>query len=234
MTDQAAEQTSRFMQQADKFDQWLSRTATNSRDLGVATGLALAALLITIVSLVFWGFGNLSWLPPASKAVIELFDWINGFFQNFGTEMFGALATFVLLQGIVGAREKASDRQLQEEIASRIQDEFRRILQAQEIARLRAAQTPQERQPILDSMMETGLLEGANFQNVDMEKANLKKANLRGANLQGANLSVKQIVSSLSDIWTLWLAPTPDRLVARTHPTPAAHGRLPLGVGQGL
>jgi uncharacterized protein YjbI with pentapeptide repeats len=63
------------------------------------------------------------------------------------------------------------------------------VLQQEEIERLRAAQTPEERQPILDNMKKTGLLENAHLININLEGADLEGANLAGANLFCANLT---------------------------------------------
>ena len=69
---------------------------------------------------------------------------------------------------------------------------------AQEVARLRAAQTPEEREPILRSMQVTGLLQGAN-----LYEANLQGAGLGRANLQGVRtLSVEQLRQAESLLWS--------------------------------
>jgi uncharacterized protein YjbI with pentapeptide repeats len=80
---------------------------------------------------------------------------------------------------------------------------MRKLVQSQEIDRLRAAKTPEERQSILDSMQASGLLQGANLSGANLPgvylrltiregkgiEANLQGAHLRKANLQGAHLS---------------------------------------------
>jgi uncharacterized protein YjbI with pentapeptide repeats len=125
--------------------------------------------------------------------------WWDGFLQNSGTEMLGAFLTFILLEVIRGrrerkAQEKAEERRtedlkaLQRSVGKQLQEQMRRFVQAQEIARLWAAKTLEERQPILAGMKATGLLRGANLRNADLQGANLYKADLRGANLEGANL----------------------------------------------
>jgi hypothetical protein len=135
--------------------------------------------------------------------------WWDGFLQNSGTEMLGAFLTFVLLELIRGRRERRYQEEAEERRTKQTQELVRGLMQAQEIARLRAAKTIEERQPILDSMEATGLLRGANLseaslegakldwadlQGVDLFRANLQGAFLWGANLQGAAyLTVEQL-----------------------------------------
>lgn len=187
-----AEQTSFLTAWADWFDDALARLAARWRDLGVAAFLGGVAVVITLIS---FNFAQQIILPNllTLSGSVGWNDWWNGFFQNFGTEMFGALATFVLLQGIVGAREKASDRKLQEEIAAQIREELRLYIQAQEIARLHSAANRDARQPILDSMKATGLLAGAGLGTANLERANLGYADLEGARLYRVNLEEAQL-----------------------------------------
>jgi uncharacterized protein YjbI with pentapeptide repeats len=146
----------------------------------------------------------------AASAGVDWFAWLDGFLQNSGTEMLGAFLTFVLLELVRGSREKQADevrrseerqqqeeaeerraeelKKLQQTVADELQKQIRGFTQGQEIARLRAAQTPEERQPILDSMKATGLLERANLREANLAGANLRDANLAGVNLGKANL----------------------------------------------
>lgn len=174
-----------FRSLADQFDTALENLATKWRDLGVAFFLAVVALLITLIS---FNFAEQIVMPRLMNAITSG-PWWDGFFQNFGTEMFGALATFILLQGIVGAREKKQDQELQERIAAQIRDELRSYFQAQELARLRAATTAEERQPILDSMSKTGLLVGADFWRSSLAGARLRGADMRGASFKQTDVT---------------------------------------------
>jgi hypothetical protein len=107
--------------------------------------------------------------------------WWDGFLQNSGTEMLGAFLTFILLEVIRGRRERKAQEKVEERRTKATRALVRSYIQAQELARLRAAQTPEERQPILGSMIETRLLEGANLYGVILEEADLWRANLQGA-----------------------------------------------------
>ncbi len=119
--------------------------------------------------------------------------WWDGFLQNSGTEMLGAFLTFILLEVIRGSRERQAQEEAEERRTKATQELVRGFVQAQETARLRAAKTPEERQPILNSMRATELLQGAalfwaNLQGADLSMAKLQGAWLHGANLQGADL----------------------------------------------
>jgi hypothetical protein len=92
--------------------------------------------------------------------------WWDGFLQNFGTEMFGAFLTFVLIEMLVGARQRREDL----------------------IARLRQAETQKDRQHLIDEMKQNDLLRGAHLQYAEISEANFEGANLDGANLLEAHL----------------------------------------------
>jgi hypothetical protein len=114
--------------------------------------------------------------------------WWDGFLQNSGTEMLGAFMTFVLLELIRGRRERRYQEEADERRTKATQELVRGFIQAQELARLLAAQTPEERQPILESMKATGLLKGANLRGANLEGASLYRVNLQGAVLDSAVL----------------------------------------------
>jgi hypothetical protein len=114
--------------------------------------------------------------------------WWDGFLQNSGTEMLGAFLTFILLEVIRGRRERRYQEEADERRMKATKEFVVGLIQMQEIHRLQAAKTPEERQPILDSMSEIGLLQGANLWYTNLEGARLLGANLRGANLYRANL----------------------------------------------
>ena len=40
----------------------------------------------------------------------DLWKWVDGFAQNFGTEMFGAFLTFMLIETLVGTRMRCFKR----------------------------------------------------------------------------------------------------------------------------
>ncbi len=168
--------------------------------------------------------------------------WWDGFLQNSGTEMLGAFLTFVLLELIRGRRERRYQEEAEDRRTKATQELLRNFMQAQELARLRAAETPEERQPILNSMMVTGLLQGANLYNADLRRAwlfipelqsrklylskrpgtqlfkfrsigaNLQRANLHAANLEGADLFLANLQGAC-----LWNANFKDTSLARTN-----------------
>lgn len=61
-------------------------------------------------------------------------------------------------------------------------------MQGQALSRLKAANTPEERQPILDEMRASNLLYRVNLSAADLIKADLRVSNLEGAYLVGAYL----------------------------------------------
>jgi hypothetical protein len=143
--------------------------------------------------------------------------WWDGFLQNSGTEMLGAFLTFILLEVIRGSRERKIQedaekqrtedlKELQRSVGEQLQEQMRGFVQAQEVLRLRAAQTPEERQPILDSMEATGLLQGANLIKANLEGANLERANLEGANLREASLQGARLIRANLQGANLWEA----------------------------
>ncbi len=156
------------------------------------TVIDLAIIVVLIGLFVLAVFGSRA--SHAASANVDWFAWWDGFLQNSGTEMLGAFLTFILLEVIRGRREKRIQDELEETRTKATQDMIRSFVQAQEIARLRAAQTPKERMPILSSMKATGLLEGADLYNTDLAKANLLDANLTGTDLNHANLTGAHLV----------------------------------------
>ena len=127
------------------------------------------------VSLVAWLIGVVFERPLLDWAV-SLFEWVDSFAQNSGTEMLGAFLTFILLEVIRGSRERQAQEDAEERRTKATQELVRSFIQAQELARLRAAKTPEERQPILDSMDATGLLQEATLDRTSLQQANLRAA----------------------------------------------------------
>jgi uncharacterized protein YjbI with pentapeptide repeats len=109
-------------------------------------------------------------------------EWRSGWLQNFSTEMMGAIVTFALFELLVGGRKDRAEYEKQ-----------RREKQANAVARLRQANSPEIKQPILDEMRELNLLQGADLsgitlRGVNLESANLQRTNLARSDLQGATL----------------------------------------------
>lgn len=158
---------------SDRFDLWLDEIGERWSNLAVLFILLMSAIGVAIIS------GDAQLTLEGS--------WWESFWQNFGTELFGAFFTFLLIEGIVGAREKRSDRELQEGIAKEIREQLRTYTQAQEIARLRSAQSIQDRQSIIDSMNVTGLLQGSFISEVDLQKIKFDGADLSQSTLAYCN-----------------------------------------------
>jgi len=127
-------------------------------------------------------------------------EWGSGFWQNFSTEMIGALVTFILFDQILGARQRA-------EVANR----ERNTRQVEKATQLRQAMSREQRQPVLDEMIALDLFHGATFVNInldgaDLEESNLENcqlknvilssANLEGATLTGSNLEQVNLVNA--------------------------------------
>ena len=115
------------------------------------------------VSLIAYGQGN-----PAN-----LWQWIDGFAQNFGTEMFGAFLTFLLFDRLMGEQQKRREA-----------EERARQDQANAIARLKQAASPAGRQAVLVEMSSRDLpLTQANLQGADLRTTDLSGRDLSAANL---------------------------------------------------
>jgi len=205
-----------FTQTANTFDNLLATIANKVRDLGVASILLALAFIVSLAS---FNFALEVVLPDiwTYAAADNWNHWWDGFFQNFGTELFGSLFTFILLQGIVGARDKQQDRQLQEEIAARTEEQIQKFLTKQQ-----ADLDKRERQRLIDQMTsrvpglaaeavrllkhhdaqlpdgQSGtsekwyhqkLLEQAIRADGDLSKVNLQHDRLDGARLIGAKLA---------------------------------------------
>jgi len=115
-------------------------------------------------------------------------DW-EGLFLNLGTEMLGAVATYVLLELFIGGRERREARKaaLIAQLGSSVKDVA--VAAAEELRRhgwlwdgsLQGAN-------LLEADLQGANLTGANLQGADLFSAKLQRATLLRANLQGANL----------------------------------------------
>jgi hypothetical protein len=170
-------------------------------------------VLYFLVTLTVFTSG-LSAIENASKFGLSDSAWRSGWLQNFSTEMMGAIATFVLFELVVAARQRLRDKEentaqldamreavteesriqldaLRVAVTQAVSDEMRRIQQGNATARLQAAQkAPLEvRQPIIDEMRVLDFLQGANLWGANLTQANMVQANLEGATLRSANLT---------------------------------------------
>jgi len=119
-------------------------------------------------------------------------EWWSGLWQNFSTEVMGAIMTFVLFEIVVGGQQRRQEKK-EAEINQYERDQLQaenqhKRDQLQAISELQRANTPEERQPILDRMKSMDLFRGAYLKNANLEGANLNGADLRDADLERSNL----------------------------------------------
>jgi hypothetical protein len=116
----------------------------------------------------------------------SLWAWADSFFQNFGTEMFGAFLTFLLIEVLVsGRREREAESNRVKERGEQLIRQLRSSVNAE--AR-RAAEELRARGWLMDGALRGADLHGASLQEASLYRADLQGANLLRANLQGANL----------------------------------------------
>jgi len=158
--------------------------------------IVLAILILVAVGTTFWSAGINATTSD---------EWKESILQNFSTEMMGALITFALFELIVGTQQRSQDskaaktqrkqdaetlERLQETITSTVTLEIKRTQKVSAVARLKQVKgTSEDRQPILDEMIELDYLEGIDLYDVDLESAMLLYANLKGATLHDCKLT---------------------------------------------
>lgn len=113
----------------------------------------------------------------------DLLLWLDGFFQNFGTEMFGAFLTFLLIEVLVDTRR--NKERLIRQLGSR----------ANSIA-LNAVEELSVRGWLSDGSLEGRRFVQANLQGADLLGAELEGVNLGGANMEGVNLNVASLAGA--------------------------------------
>jgi len=117
-------------------------------------------------------------LASSLWGVLRTGDW-EGLALNFGTEMAGAVVTYVLLELIIGHREEqeAKKADLIAQLSSKVKDVT--IAAAEELRRYGW---------LYDGSLQGANLRGTNLSGADLQGANLQGANLLSAHLQGAFL----------------------------------------------
>ncbi len=156
--------------------------------------ITVSQWVLVVLSLMAFGASIGSWFitPPDGRNA----DWWTSWLQNFSTEMFGAITTFILFELIVGRSEKAQAR-LQE--IQRQKADILRRLRSGDLAIVRVALEEAQAEGWLqdgtlanadlgDANLEGMNLKGANLARVDLAGANLRHAKLDHANLEGANI----------------------------------------------
>jgi uncharacterized protein YjbI with pentapeptide repeats len=129
----------------------------------------------------FAGAITFSLISHLQGAQANLWSWADSLFQNFGTEMFGAFLTFLLIEVLVTGRrqreseaKEAQQRKGQLLIQMRSEDSERVLLAINELR--------------LHGWHKDGTLRGAALQSANLERAILREANLDQADLRGAAL----------------------------------------------
>ncbi|MDX1993701.1 MAG: pentapeptide repeat-containing protein [bacterium] len=119
--------------------------------------------------------------------------WWVSWLQNFSTEMFGAFLTFVLIELIVGGRERRTQQKheqldylLHQLCSSNAHEASHALDELREIGWLRDGSL--KGKYLGHAELENANLERADLHNVCLELAKLPGANLKAANLQNANL----------------------------------------------
>ncbi len=134
---------------------------------------------------------------------------IRSWLQSVAIELVSIMILFFLLETLARTRSQLTAAQqeaqrardlerLQRQISAQIRQELRSYIQGQETARLRAARSTEERQPILDSMRVGGLLKGAELlgtalsgtrlPNAELQRAILRQAAMKQTDLRDADL----------------------------------------------
>lgn len=125
-------------------------------------------------------------------------DW-DSFILNFSTEMGGAFVTFILIDQILGKREKRDEEERERQL-NRVDRVKRMSSEINAIAR-RAVEEFRDSRELF-----TGALHGISITGADLSNANLQGANLEGihgvksklisANLQGVNFKVAFLIEA--------------------------------------
>jgi len=177
---------------------------TGNRDSEQADGLANVLAMGLLLAFFAGAVVGSRAAHSASREVANWAEWADSFWQNSGTEMLGVFLTFLLIEVMAGRRNERRQAAFQERVADDVRQQLRRFVQGQAISRLRAADTPEERQVVLDEMKANDLLQGAdlsaaNLAGADLAWASLVGADLRRANLAGAELAWAKLAGAMLD-----------------------------------
>lgn len=176
---------------------------SDTRLVSIVLAFVAGGLFVSVVAAVLHAIGEgaarWEWLPGAKA----LFEWLDGFAQNFSTEMIGAVITFVLLEVLLARRreKEAEEREkarLILQMGSPIHD-----------AAIEAARQLREQGWLQDGSLRQASLVGANLQGAQLWSANLQEANLGFAKLQDAMLTLTDLRgvalwdANLQRVWML-------------------------------
>jgi hypothetical protein len=186
---------------------WFQRNQLNMLVVGVLAGIFVMSLVESV----------------QANGGYDLM-WASGFWQNFSTEVMGAIVTFLLFEMVIaGRREQDARLEAQSEQLERLI----RIMQSMEhlpatnaVEELRArnwlkdgslagrdfknahlkdlylAQSNFEDCVMCNANLQDASLEGSHLEKADLSGANLQGANLANANLRGANLKESNLVDT--------------------------------------
>lgn len=128
-------------------------------------------------------------------------DWLVSFFQSLGTDFFGALITYLLLENIIGGwKEKLQEERLK---MAQIEELEKKRFEQQVGAyqELRHSSTSIESQSIIDKMISLELLKSIN-----LSETNLNNLHLINANLTKSKLEKTTFINSVLENCTFDLA----------------------------
>jgi hypothetical protein len=137
--------------------------------LGIALTTSLISLILNVVN-----------------GVETTAAWWVAWLQNMSTEMLGALLTFVLIERIVGGRDK--QQQEKEEVQREKARLIRQLGSRINSEAIRASEELRGHQWLEDGSLKNQSLLYANLENVVLSQANLQDVNLFFSNLKGAYL----------------------------------------------
>jgi hypothetical protein len=140
-------------------------------------------------------------LIPAVWSISRTQDWA-GLAENFSTEMGGAVITFILLDWIIGGRERREQHKEEEEF--RKADLIARM--SSNVREVAVAAADELRR---NGWLTDGTLCGAGLRRADLESVNLAKANLSEVNLHRAKLKNADLWGATlhgADLSGAWLA----------------------------
>ena len=149
---------------------------TDTRIMGIVLAFLAGALVVSL--------GSAAGLTVAQDGnwLHNTLAWLDGFAQNFGTEMIGAAITFVLLEVMLDKRREreAEDREKE-----------RLVLQMGSPDNgfsVEAARQLRSYGWLYDGTLRDAIFHHANLAGADLRRANLVGANMRKSNLRGAKL----------------------------------------------
>jgi hypothetical protein len=112
-------------------------------------------------------------------------DW-EGLALNFGTEMAGAVLTYLLLELVIGRREESEAKK--EERETKRANLIAQMGSSVKDVAIMAAEEMKRHSWLSDGSLRGAQLAGANLSKADLIEANLQGADVHGANLQGTFL----------------------------------------------